>query len=407
MVALLLVAAAFDNAALDKALTPPTGFESASPQQQQQELDAALNGFLAAQPDLQRQQASLLQTGSAGKKGKWSEQDTQETTEQLKKSYQDIDQVQNSLINAANKELAEVQKLPTLQQAETSWDTFNNWKPSSLLETKGKEAPDVIGGIDFSKVDQYSAQLKAENAKEQQEVGNLKKDEQKDEAFAQQAAAASSSATSQLQRLDRHEEQLAAAKSMLEKRQVQQELAHHDPLGHVMGRLERMENLMMDRAQKTGMKNPAAAFIFKKLAVLKALSTTARKLMVADHEDPPELRRLKLLKLMQILKTQSTGMKDHILAMKKRPMSLVENKKDVEEHKEPKDPIDSAFDMVKQRADMTTNRIQKNMAALQAKAGEAEEKELTALDRETAEGKMMPTLAWQTSAWEKEQMRHD
>lgn len=110
----------------------------------------------------------------------WSADDSTSEHEVIGTSYKDLDKVQDALLDAADKELEEEKKLPTLEQATHHWhmgDTPD--KPSSLVETGAQ--PDIIGGVDFSNIDHMGDKLAHIHSEMNGDIAKLKAQTVKDE----------------------------------------------------------------------------------------------------------------------------------------------------------------------------------------------------------------------------------
>jgi len=100
---------------------------------------------------------------------------------ELSKSYSDLDKVQDSILAAQKKEMAEIDQLP--QSQNDPWDAPH--KASSLLEEM-ETADDE--DIDFGELDSLSSKLTGLEGKTGDDLKSIKKKELKDEDFSQQAA---------------------------------------------------------------------------------------------------------------------------------------------------------------------------------------------------------------------------
>lgn len=380
----------------DQALMPPADFATASPAQQKQEIDAAINGYLGSQGF----GSSLLQTKQAKGDKKWDESDNVETEDMMKKSYQDIDHVQDSLIKAANKELEEQKNLPTIEQATTSWKVFNDavaaaeqkdGLPSSFAQTGGV---DMVGGIDFGKIDEYERDFSKTEADEKQQLANVEQQMQQDEAFAKRVQE-SQQRSAQASQLEMQHEERAKEHYLLSKhyeRAGEHKKAHAHSMGHTMEKLAAvnqrvaiLEHSMLVKAQQLGMKPTEAKALFKRLDTIRAMSNAAREIMGAGKE--PNAQRAKdLLALRQQIGAQTKSLVHDLELSKHKWMQQAMRRGKrlgesfVQDEAPGAESMASDFDQVTSHADAITNKIKKEIQAMKAQGRAEDRAKLQALE---------------------------
>lgn len=393
VVALALKHQAASVSPVDQALMPPADFASASPAQQQQEIEAAINGYLGSAAP-----GSLLQKKQND--NKWTMADNAETEDTMKKGYQDLDHVQDSLIKAANEELKEQKQLPTLKEATTTWDVFNNAvaasekaHPSSFIEVGAKGPQDVVGGIDFGKIDAYERDFAHTEQAEKSDLEKLEEQKQRDEAFEHRIADAAqrSEAASHLEMA--HEEK-AKDHFLLAKqyeREGQKAKAHAHSMGHSMeklaavnARVSKLEHNLLLKAKALGMQPAQAKQVFHRLDAIREMSNEARKIMGAGAE-PKEVRAKQLLALRDAIKAQTRTLVHELVAKQqhRHAASFVEGKArrfpgdgaDKPQTREARD-----FDEVTSHANDLTSKIKKEISEMKQQEHKEDREKLMAME---------------------------
>lgn len=234
----------------------------------------------------------------------WSTKDSAAETEMIQDSYKNLDHVQDELIDAAKREMAETKSLPTLAQATHHWHMGDDFvaqpEKSSFAETAEKK-PDSVGDVDFSKLDGFRSKLERIHQNMNGDIERLKAQTASDEQFAEQTAKLAHEAPQPVSALEKQAAQDAAferAKKALvaheiakyrevHAKQHAQEMQHHLLTGRADARLskaqsalEKLEQVMEARHVEMGSaETPEAKFARQKIEQLLALSRQARTVM--------------------------------------------------------------------------------------------------------------------------------